>query len=53
MRALPLPKELVFRVDDTIVQAIADAVAVHKKGVCFLNKFFHVTVSEVASVTPI
>ena len=35
-RVLPQPKELVFSVDDKILRAIDDAVALHKKGVCFL-----------------
>jgi len=32
---LPLPEELVFQVDNRILRAVDDAVAVHKKGVCF------------------
>ena len=35
---LPLPKELVFRVDNKILRAIDDAVALHKQGVCFVYK---------------
>jgi len=35
-RVLPQPKELVFTVDDKILRAIDDAVALHKEGVCLL-----------------
>jgi len=37
---LPLPEELVFRVDNKILSAIDDAVAVHKKGVCFFSYMY-------------
>jgi len=35
-RVLAQPRELIFHVDDKILLAIDDAVALHKKGVSFL-----------------
>jgi len=39
-RKLSPPSELVFRVDDKILQAVDDAVALHKKGVSFFCVYF-------------
>ena len=50
-RKLPLPTELVFRVDDKILQAVDDAVALHKKNVSLFCNLFTFNVACVCTST--